>query len=341
MTAFSRTLTAVLAALGAFVSSPALAQTSADLGVTLTTQGISYGGTGTFKFEITNTGPDKAVAPTVTATLPEGVTLDSVSSNCTPVTAEQTDAFPCQLVDSEGQPLDLDADASVTVKINVTGLALPDPIPETCPSDSFGDVTATVTSETADPGPGVNTASALAYMRGLAVLETTLGGPTASGPSAMLQYTVDVKNKGPCPAPDAWVDFYSWEDGTGNMPPSLVTTWSTSVDPAAIALDMVADGNYSFVLGDIEPGASVSLTVDAQLGGMSKDLASTVLVQEAYAYLEGSGDTSTTDDPGGLNDVTLNTKVTQDASGCGTGGAEGFLSLALLGLMALRRRFRR
>jgi uncharacterized protein (TIGR03382 family) len=339
MTVHSKILATVVGALAALVSPPAYGQADLSLTVTppmysdgTTPYGIPYGKPKNFKVTVENTGTATGSGAQLTeVTLPDGLELEGVTGCEPPEGAESP--IPCTIPD-------IAAGESATVKVAIQA-KLPAALPETCPDPVTYTVSATVTydSDTLE-------ASADADTRPFLSLKSVIEGPSTAGPGDSLHYDVTVTNQGPCPALDLYVDYIPFvEPNTGVT--GLLESWSTDQDPPIN--DPTIDGYAEYAYGPLDVGESVSLGVDVKLGSMTKDIANTTLDQEVYAYSVDAAGMDEETDPGApvdgewtpMNDTIFHLRVSHKATGCNTGGGEGLLGLALLGLLGLRRRFRR
>jgi len=154
---------------------------SADLAVTVTgPPSAARSSTVTFTIAVSNLGPHDAQAVSLQHTPPAGLFFVAATAPC-------AGGFPCALGT-------LNAGATVTVKATFgipAGYAGANPIP----------YSATVSSSTADPTPGNNSASATVPLGAdTADLTMTKTGPTAAGLGTDVTYTLVVTNHGPAAA---------------------------------------------------------------------------------------------------------------------------------------------
>ncbi len=150
----------------------------ADLAVTMT--GSSSAGTGgqaTYAVTVINNGPNAAMNVVINDPVPAGVTVVSVSGDCT--------AFPCTFA-SLSSGVSRTATVTYAVPDGYAGSTLVN--------------TANVSSTTSDPVSTNNNASVTTTITKAADLALGMTGPTSTGTGGTVTYTISVTNNGPSPA---------------------------------------------------------------------------------------------------------------------------------------------
>ena len=215
---------------------PTTVLTQADLRLTKTDSPdpVVAGMQITYTLTAINDGPSRAMNVVVTDTLPSGTTYVTDTDSCVLIATD-----PDMLVCSLGN-LDADATASFQIVANVSPTVL-------AASTLFNE--ATVGSDTADPDPTDNDASAPTSVRAVADVGVTKSGPAdpvVAG--ALITYTVVVSNSGPSAAEDVDVkDFLP--DGV-----SLVSAETNTGVPCLGTLCQ---------LGLVEPDEVTTITIGA------------------------------------------------------------------------------
>ena len=236
----------------------------------------------TYTLAIANTGPDTALAPTATDTLPATVVFVSASAGC----AETGGVVTCALADI---PSGGNASATITVTANSMGTITND---------------ASVTSTTVDPDAADNATSLDTTIIAAADLSITksvtspAAGPYLNG--ADLTYTLVVSNAGPDTAVTPTV--------TDTLPAS-VTFVSASAGCNETA------GVVTCTLGDITSGGSASVTVSVT-ATTPGTITNTAAVSSSVADPDASDDSTsldTTIDPAA--DLSITKSVTSPAAG--------------------------
>jgi hypothetical protein len=340
-----------MACLVLLVSSQAFGQT-ADLSVALTPPldakknpvPGSFGGSGKYTVTIANSetgsvahGVKFSVANPQIADPPvEGARATySIVSGCASLKGNaEGQVFPCEvpdIVDAES--------AEVVFTIN---LQVPDPLPATCPDTAtyLGTSTVTVTSTTTDPVADNNTASFTHTVKPYADLEATLEGPATANVGDLVDFTVTVKNLGPCDSAHVVVDTFQGggpEDGSPLVGAGL--RLQSSGTPCADVTDAMECG-----LDTLRSGQSITFKKTYKVEELPSSLISTGDpngIEVTSNSTDPQNDNSTDDPNGDNNSATTNTLVTT-SSGCSASGlASPALPLALAALLGFRRRFPR
>jgi uncharacterized repeat protein (TIGR01451 family) len=238
---------------------------SADVTITKSGPGSSTpGATLTYTITVTNNGPSDAAAVTVTDATPANTTFVSNSGAC-------TSAFPCALgTMTAGQTKTITSDFSVSPSF--TGATITN--------------SATVSSATADPTAGNNTATATTSFGGSADLAITKTGPASANSGSAVAYTLTITNNGPSAAVNVLV--------TDPAPSGLSFTGASGACP----------GGFPCFVGNLASGQSVTTVANYTVTATSGSVTNSALV---------SG--STTDTNSGNDDASVTTQVI--ASPCG------------------------
>jgi uncharacterized repeat protein (TIGR01451 family) len=230
---------------------------SADLSITKTDSPdpVNAGGNITYTITATNAGPDVAISPTLTDTLPPNTTFVSLTSpgwGCSAPAIGTGGTVSCSTASFPP------GSAAFTLVLNVdAGTA----------NGTVISNTAALASTTSDPDSSNNTATAtttvIAPSADLAV--TLTDSPDPVSPGGNITYTITATNNGPDPATNA---SFSDTVGAGMTFVSLAQPggWSCTT-PAVGAGGLVSCSNASFAVGS----ASFTLVtaVDAGLSGGS------------------------------------------------------------------------
>ncbi len=335
-----RLLSAGAVLLGTLTATPASAQT-ADLAVTLTVAsgGITFAeGTTKYTVAIKNNGPSDVSSVALAATLPTqlGASLDSVPSTCTSTSTLVACTIACS-TDADGNQVfpctinDIPNGATVTTSFT---LALPalatdadeNPIlPTACPSPTaLGNTSVQVSSGATDPNPANNAATVANEVRPLADLSADLTGPSSAKVGDTVTFTAVITNNGPCVAGSAVVDF----------------------TPAGGLLFQSGEGACATtdecVLGDMNPGASVTFTTTYKVDKLPENFMSTGNPNSiTVSSTDPATGDSVTDDPIDSNNSAFTATFVQTGGGCSSGGGPvGLVALAgLAALAVVRRRF--
>jgi uncharacterized repeat protein (TIGR01451 family) len=223
---------------------------SADLAIvkSASPDTITPGENVTYTLEVTNHGPDPAVAVRVSDPLPSGLTFVSASPGCSAAAADVTCAVGT-LAAGASQTFTVTSSVASSVTGRLTN-------------------TATVDSVTADPDPGDNTSTVTVPSEGVADLSITKVASTSTvGPGGQVLYTLVVENDGPSNATGVVV--------TDAPPAGLV---AQSANPAQ-GTCAIAGGRVSCSLGDLASGGSTQVLVTAQgAAGASGSLTNTTTV---------------------------------------------------------------
>jgi uncharacterized repeat protein (TIGR01451 family) len=238
---------------------------SADVTITKSGPGSSTpGSTLTYTITVTNNGPSDAASVTVTDATPANTTFVSNSGAC-------TSAFPCALgTMTPGQTKTITSDFTVSPSFTGTTIAN----------------SANVSSTTADPAPGNNTATATTAFGGNADLAITKSGPASANSGSSVAYTLTITNNGPSAAVNVLV--------------SDPTTSGLSFTSANGA----CPGGFPCFVGSLGSGQSVTTVANYTVTATSGFVTNT-------AFVSGSTtDTNSTND-----DASVTTQVI--ASPCG------------------------
>ncbi|MEP7043596.1 MAG: hypothetical protein ABI843_11070 [Dokdonella sp.] len=222
--------------------------TSADL--VLVKQGpasVTAGSQATYTLQVTNNGPDTAVAVVLDDPTPTGLTFVSASTPC-------ASGFPCALGD-------LANSASTIVSVTFA-----------IPADASGSIvnTATLTSPTSDPDVGSNSSTVTTPINAaptsadLSIIKT---GPASVAPGTNLTYTLQVANNGPDAAINVVLDD----------PTPLGVVFVSASAPCAAGfpcnLGSLANGENTLVTVTftVSAGASGTLANSATVGSDTPD----------------------------------------------------------------------
>lgn len=307
--------------------------TSADLSVTKVDNPdpVAAGTDLTYTITVTNAGPNNAANVLLTDTLPVGTTFQSLSAPggwiCSTPAAGNSGPIDCAI------PSFVPGSAVFTLTVHVgSGLA----------DGTVLDNTAEVTSATADPNPGSESASTSTTVTNSVVVAATKTAGGDFNPGGAMTYTVVLTNtSGLGQGDNPGAEF------TDVLPAELTLVSASATSGTAVAT--VATNTVTWD-GPIAAGASVTITIQATV---KPDAApgATVSNQGTVAY-DANGDgtnesSAPTDDPaaGGANDPT--TFVVAGGPGIvevpalnEAGLAVLALLLALGGALLMRRRVR-
>jgi hypothetical protein len=326
--------------LATLAAGPAWAQ-SADLAVKIDKTAanlpgdIAFGGTGDYLVTITNSGPSHASPATLglgATALPAGAQVASVGGACVPVDPTGKNPLPCTIAD-------LVNGGSETVKVTIA-VAVPDPLPATCPANALGSLSLQVslTAPATDPNLADDTDSAAITVAPFAELSATLDGPAFASVGDTIKYVSTVKNAGPCTS----TNVKATVSGNTLLDNGLV---SNEGDCTATAFPCVFDA--------IATGTTLTFTttfkVTALPGATMSEgtIALPETITAASADVTDAGGQVTTPavaDPGdaqGTASATTNIPIKAQGGGCGSTGGFGVAGgLGLLLVLALRRRTR-
>jgi uncharacterized repeat protein (TIGR01451 family) len=227
----------------------------------------------TYSLVVANGGLDPAQNVRLSDALPAGTTFVSVTPG-SPACTVTAGVLGCAL-----GTMASGAQQTVTLVVAVgPGLA----------GTTIAD-TAQVTSDTTDPNPANNTATATTPVRASADVRVAQTGPAAVAAGGSLAYTITVTNAGPEAAAAVTV--------TDALPAALTATTAAATAGSCA----IASGTLSCALGTIAPGGGVTVTV---AGTVAAGTTATSISNTAAA-------TSTTDDPNTANNAaTVVTSVT-------------------------------
>lgn len=346
------------AVLLASMSTPALAQT-ADLGVALALvgddepadAGFTLGGVETYEVTVTSAvGATHVTEFTLGATLGAGLELVAAPAGCEPVdTVDPIDDFPC--VVTLDPPLLSGEERTLTIDVSY---ALPpdaDPVkagrqlPTAASACPNGAVTATSSvtvsnlkqGTTAVTDPTANSASVAATLRNWTDLEVvSVEGPANVSEGQTVTYTAQVKNNGPCPAPNVRVTL---------GPAGSLTYVEGSVSASCDNGDAGFAPRNRCELGTLAKDEVATVSADYTVQGFAREVTAAAVpvdVSIASRTVTTPALSLGADDPAEDNnsDDTSAPIDLSDNEGCSTGGA-GTLVGGLLALAALRLRRRR
>ena len=262
---------------------------SADLSIAKvdTPDPVNTGANLTYTITATNAGPSDATTAAVSDTLPAGTTFVSLSApagwTCTTPAVGSGGTVSCSI-------------PSFTVGSAVFTLTV-----QVAPTVAGGTVlanTASITSATADPNPGSESATTSTNVLSPATLSGTKSVAGDFAPNGAITYTIVLSNSGPSTQGDNPGD-----ELTDVLPPGLALI-SASSNAGSIA----AGNNTVTWNGSLAAGASVTITIQA---GISASAApGTTISNQATFLYDANGDglneaAGVTDAPGGTaNDPT-------------------------------------
>ena len=152
---------------------------SADLAVAMTgPANLDASGSISYTISVTNNGPSMAQSVSVADATPAGLTFVSNTGDC-------TSAFPCTFAS-------LASGATKTIAATFT-------VPDGYAQANIVN-TANVSSSTADPVSGNNSASVTTTFTNSADLALAMTGPANAGAAGNVSYTITLTNNGPSPA---------------------------------------------------------------------------------------------------------------------------------------------
>ncbi len=202
---------------------------------------VSAGGSLTYTQSITNSGPDTATNATFTQLVPAGTTFQSLTSpagwSCTTPAVGGTGAINCSKASMTNGEI-----GAFTLVVNVTG---------------SGAITSTVSgdSDTYDPDPGDNSATASTGNTTTAVLSVTKTTNATTAPvGSTIPYTITLTNNGPGAAANPTM--------TDVLPASLL--FRSITKPAAFTCTTPAfrtNGTVTCSAATLADGASATFTL--------------------------------------------------------------------------------
>lgn len=222
-----------------------------DLEVTATpgNQPVTPGSDVTVNVTATNNGPADALNPVVTVTLPPGITPVAVSQDGT--VAGQT--VTVDLGANDGSAVSVLA-SGASVPITVIGKLSPD-ITSTTPLPITATISSATTTVTPDTNPANNTATAYVTPSApVADVAVTNVAPATATPGTHVTSIITVTNDGPSTAKAVVVTDALAASLTG-VKAQVVGGTTSAGAPAVTASNMSAQ------LGDLAPGATVTLAV--------------------------------------------------------------------------------
>jgi len=239
-------------------SDPTTITTSADLAITKSHTGtLVIGDQVTYTLAVQNLGPSDAAAPTVTDTLPTGLTYVSATGT----------GWTCSAV---GQAVTCDAAGTLAAGTSAGALS----VVATVGAAAYPSVTntATVTSTTSDPNPGNNTASDPGTVAPLADLSITktVASPPPYDVGTQVVYDLTVANAGPTEDPGPVV-------ATDTLPTGLTYVSGTGTGWTCVAVGQTVTCTLAGPLAD---GASSTIALTVALGAAAApSVANTATVQ--------------------------------------------------------------
>jgi len=148
---------------------------------------VTAGATATYTLGVANNGPSAASAVVLSDTLPAGETFVSITQTAGPIfTCAGGSTVTCSIAS-----LAAGASATFALVTSVAGSVV---------DGSTLTNTASVTSNTTDPTPGNNSASANSIVAATADLAISKSGPAAVTPGSNISYTLNLSNGGPSAA---------------------------------------------------------------------------------------------------------------------------------------------
>ncbi len=300
---------------GALAPSPVLGA-EADLSVTLSLSSpkaiIAQGSSWNYTAVIKNAGPSHATKIQLNAAIPADLKFVGIVSGCTSHNGDGT--LPCDVPDI--------VDGSSASVVFSVKWPLPKSVPAACP-DSLGDASVTVTATTTDASALDNTATLSHVVVPYADLDSSMDAPATANVGDVVEFTVTIKNLGPCDSENVLVDSYGYV-GQG-------LTFQSSAAPCANVTD--AD---QCALGTMKVGDIVTFTKTYRVEKLPESLTST----GDPNGIEVSSDTfDPNHDPYNYAATSATETVVTTSSGCSASGiASPAIVLALAGLFAFRRR---
>lgn len=227
----------------------------ADLALTKTASSAAAGEETTWTISVTNLGPSAAVAPIVTDTIENEMTIREATAS---------DGSVCDVV---GQLVtcglgDIPVNGVTTVEVTV--LSAPDAVPD---GEAFTTVqnTAQVTTSSSDPFQDNNTGSATATLVAFSDIVTTKTGPATAIAGGDIAYSLTASNAGPSTATHVDVidhlDPREAFDPTTSDPACSLTNAGTNEVTCSVPL-LEVDQAASFTIGaHIDPTVGDGTTV--------------------------------------------------------------------------------
>jgi len=274
---------------------PATLATSADLGIQKMHRGsMTAGSTGHYRFEVTNTGPSRALAPHVVDTLPVGLTY--AGSTDVTGTWDCSGSSGRDVVCDLGGPLDVGDSATVEIDVDIA-------------SSVTGtiDNTATVSSDTPDPNSANNSdddSTGATITGDLSVTKTHTGTATAG---EQFDWSVVVHNGGPSDHPGPFTLTDTLPVGT-----SYVSATGTGWACDATGRTVTCDHAGGLPAGD--DAATITVTAAVAADVLPGTLTNTATVSSAVDDTDPTNDTAT--DPTDVGTV-ADVAITKDRVGTG------------------------
>ena len=295
---------------------------SADISITksVSPNPVNAGADLAYTITVTNAGPTNAASTEMTDTLPAGTTFVSLDApagwTCTTPAVGAAGSVSCT------NPSLSSTSAVFTLTARVAA---------DTPSGTTLSNTASVSSTTADPNPGDESATATASVLSPANVTGTKSVTGTFEPNGSITYTIVLTNSGPS----------TQEDNAGDelvdiLPASLTLVSATATSGTALAT--VATNTVTWN-GSIASGASVTLTINAVI---ESDVTpgTTISNQATIAYdADGNGSnesSGSTDSPtaGGSSDPTDFVVVAAPAIVTGVPTLDEYALMALAALLA-------